>query len=380
MLLISQNPLWQNLPSVHNLISDPCFSIHCAYGWGKWAVTLLVPVFGLSTAFTFFPKNSLPRSVLSPDADEIEKKKKIILSGSRSVLPLYLFVCSVQGRALTFFFRGLDMLSVEGPLHTKRLRIRRRRPECGLHGGVWIPNLTENQRTQIRGDCVSLLLVDWTQLKKTVQTCRCHYRQIIHSLKSTCKFLSHSRLFCCDIAIKISLKQLFKNTTHTAYWFSISDKVRTKHLNAYLQELTLDSFLFWLPKYNIYQVKMQKKFKHSSQTEEKERDVNFYRARCQVLYHASTTVLNHPKKPPARQSSSWSILGKRGLTVSEAGYWDPVHTASFASASSQCDLLGTPGNAGEQKRFGYSSCPKVLNDYHPVALTSSVMEVFETTI
>lgn len=70
-----QNPLWQNLPSVHNLISDPCLSILCTDGWGKRAAAL-APSAVLSVHIARFLRTSLPISLLSPDAYEIEKKRK----------------------------------------------------------------------------------------------------------------------------------------------------------------------------------------------------------------------------------------------------------------------------------------------------------------
>lgn len=129
MLLISQNTLWLNLPSVHNLISDPCFSIHCACGWGKRAAALaLSRVLSVHIACIF--RTSLPISLLSLLMLMRLKKNRpiLILSGSRSVLPLYLSVCSAQGRALTLFSQRIRHAECWGPLHTKRPGIRRKRP------------------------------------------------------------------------------------------------------------------------------------------------------------------------------------------------------------------------------------------------------------
>lgn len=50
----------------------------------------------------------------------------------------------------------------------------------------------------------------------------------------------------------------------------------------------------------------------------------------------------------------------RGLTISEARYWDPVHTASFPPTSLQCPLHTTPENVGEKKRLSNSSCQEKL--------------------
>lgn len=108
----------------------------------------------------------------------------LILSGSRSALPLYLSVCSVQGRALTLLPQRIRHAECWGPLHTKRLGIRRKRPQCGLRDSDQIPNLNRiSNIKQIGGGCFWRLFIDciycWRELSKI---CRCYQRQIIHSL------------------------------------------------------------------------------------------------------------------------------------------------------------------------------------------------------
>lgn len=78
------DPLWQNLPSVHNLISDPCHSIHCAYGWGERAAVL-----ALSHVLAVQIAHIIPNFALSWCWWDWKCRPILILSWSLSVLPLY---------------------------------------------------------------------------------------------------------------------------------------------------------------------------------------------------------------------------------------------------------------------------------------------------
>lgn len=87
----------------------------------------------------------------------------LILSGSCSALPLYLPVCSVQGRARTLFPQRIRHAECWRPLHTKRLGIRRKRSQCGLRDSDQIPNLNrKSKRTNRRR--LLLMTVHWLHI------------------------------------------------------------------------------------------------------------------------------------------------------------------------------------------------------------------------
>lgn len=127
MLLISENPLWQNLPSFHNLISNPCFSIQCEYGWGKCTAALALFSCSICPHRSHFPNFAPHIFALSWSWWDWKSKPILILSGSRSVLPLYLSVCRVQGRALTLFSQRIRHAECWGLLHTKRAKNKKKK-------------------------------------------------------------------------------------------------------------------------------------------------------------------------------------------------------------------------------------------------------------
>lgn len=140
---------------------------------------------------------SLPRSVcphrshfteslLSPSADEIEETGLFLFCLGAAQLSLFICLCAAYKAALSPSFLPQRIRHAEcwGPLHTKRLGIRRRRPQCGLRDSDQIPNLNRiSNIKQIGGGCFWRLFIDciycWRELSKI---CRCYQRQIIHSL------------------------------------------------------------------------------------------------------------------------------------------------------------------------------------------------------
>lgn len=103
-------------------------------------------VFCLSTSLTFHQIFALSQCWW-----DWRNRPILILSGSRSAPPLYLSVCSVQGRALTLFPQRIRHAECWGPLHTEWMGIRRKRPQCGLRDSDQIPHLNrKSKRTNRR--------------------------------------------------------------------------------------------------------------------------------------------------------------------------------------------------------------------------------------
>lgn len=127
MLLISQNPLGQI-----SLVFIIWFQIRGSVllmHLGEENEQQLLP-FLMFCRSTSLALSKLPSPYLcSPWCWwDLKIRPILILSGSHSVLPLYLSVCSVQGHALTLFSQRIRHAECWGPLHTKRLGIRRKSP------------------------------------------------------------------------------------------------------------------------------------------------------------------------------------------------------------------------------------------------------------
>lgn len=130
--LMPRKPLWQNVPSVHNLISEVIFNIHFGCRWRKATEAFgLFCVQSVHIAHSFLNFTPL-------DADEIEKAALLLLCHGASLTSSSLSFCLQHGCALGLFSQRIRQAECWGLLHTKKLRDQRKQPYCGLQTSDWI--------------------------------------------------------------------------------------------------------------------------------------------------------------------------------------------------------------------------------------------------